>query len=231
VDNTLFAANLKSVRDRIGIAAERSERAADNITLIAVSTGVPADAICAARAAGLLHFAESHVEEWNDKRAELGGLGAMWHFIGPLQSNNAKRVVQLFDRVDSVVSSSVARHLNDAAAERSYRLEVLIEVNLTGDAHQSGVSEADLPALAETVVAMPNLELVGLMTTSPHSEIIEEARSYFERLRETRDDLSKRMDWPLRVLSMGTSRDFEIAIDEGATEIRVGKALFGERKA
>jgi PLP dependent protein len=231
MDNASFAANLKRVRDRIAAAAARSERSVDDITLIAVSTAIPTDAICVARAAGLLHFAESHVMEWEDKRAELGGLSATWHFVGQLHSDQAKRAAQLFDRVDSVVSLSVAQGLNDAATGRSFRLEVLIELNLTDDSRQSGVTETDLPALAEAVVAMPNLELVGLMTNPPYFENIDEARLFFQRLRDKREELAEAMDWPLRALSMGTSRDFGIAIEEGATEIRLGRALFGAREA
>jgi pyridoxal phosphate enzyme (YggS family) len=230
MNNSTFAVNLKQVRDRMSAAAARCGRSVDAITLIANSTGFPMDAIRAARRAGLVRFGESLVEEWEDKRADLGGMGAIWHFIGELRSDNAKRVVQLFDRVDSLTSLSLAQRLNEVAAGRSFTLEVLIEVNLSGDALQSGVTRADLPALAEAVVAMPNLELMGLMANAHSFEDDDEARSFFERMIETRDELAEAMDWPLRVLSMGTSRDFEIAIEEGATEIRLGKALFGERK-
>jgi pyridoxal phosphate enzyme (YggS family) len=231
MDHASFAANLKWVRDRMATAAARSERCVNEITLIAVSKGFPIDAICAARRAGLLRFGESQVEEWEDKRAELGGLGAIWHFIGQLESHKTQRAAQLFDRVDSLDSLSLAQKLNEVAAGERYRREVLIEVNLSGDARQSGVREADVPALAEALVAMPNLELVGLMTTPPYFQNNSEARPFFRRLREARDDLVERTDSPLRVLSMGRSHDFEIAIEEGATEIRLGKALFGERKA
>jgi pyridoxal phosphate enzyme (YggS family) len=230
MDDALFAANLEQVRERMAAAAARSERDVDQITLIAVTAGVLMDPICVARRAGILHFSESLVVDWEDKRAGLGTIGAIWHFAGQLRSHDAKRAAQLFDRVDSLDSLSVARELSDAAGGRSFRLEVLIEVNLSGDARLRGVSEADLPGLAEAVVSMPNLELVGLMTTPPHFENMEEGRPFFVRLREVLDDLAERMDWPLRVLSMGTSRNFEIAIEEGATEIRVGKALFGEQK-
>jgi pyridoxal phosphate enzyme (YggS family) len=249
IEDASLAANLERMRVRIAATAARCDRAVEAITIVAVSAGFPTDAICIARQAGQLRFAESRVEEWEDKRADIGSLGAIWHFIGPPTSNNAKRVVQVFDRVDSLDGLEAARELNEAAGGEKlrgigFRLEVLIQVrldgaNLRGDGRQSGVGEAGLPALAEAVVALPNLELMGLMTAVPHFEGATEARAFFERLREVRDDLAERMDWPLRVLSVGVGDDFEIApemaidipIDEGATEIRLGRALFGEREA
>jgi pyridoxal phosphate enzyme (YggS family) len=229
METAFFAANLERIRERMALAAARCERGVEEITLIAVSKSFPADSIRVARAAGLRHFGESRVQEWEDKRAELGGMDAMWHFIGHLQSNKAKRAVQLFDRVDSVDSAGLAQKLNEAAAGEKNRLPVLIEVNLGGEATKSGVKEPELEALAEKVVAMPALELLGLMTIPPYAENTEEARPFFRRLREARGDLAEKMDWPLPVLSMGMSHDFEVAIEEGATEIRVGTALFGRR--
>lgn len=221
--------NLEHLRERIALAAERSGRRTDDITLIGVSKTFSASRIREAHAAGLRHFGENKVQEWEAKRAELGDLAATWHFIGHLQSNKARKAVQLFDRIDSVDELALAQKLDEASAAAGKRVPVLIEVHIGGEASKSGVEESALPALAEGTAALPNLELLGLMTIPPYSEDPIETRSYFRRLRELRDDLTNRMDWPLPVLSMGMSHDFEIAIEEGATEIRVGTALFGER--
>ena len=229
-DRATFAGRLERIRERIALAAKRADRQPGEITLVAVSKTFPADSIRAAYDAGLRRFGESKVQEWEGKRAQLSGLAATWHFIGHLQSNKARRAVELFDRIDSVDSVSIAQRLHEAAASAGKRLPVLIEVNLGGEASKSGVSEAGLPAIAEAVVTMTNLEPMGLMTVPPFSEDPLAMRGYFRRLRELRDDLAERMDWPLPVLSMGMSHDFEIAIEEGATEVRVGTALFGQRQ-
>jgi pyridoxal phosphate enzyme (YggS family) len=223
------AANLERIKERVALAADRSDRDAADVTLIAVSKTFAAEAVREAYAAGLRRFGESRIQESEAKRAELVDLHATWHFIGHLQSNKARRAVELFDRVDSVDSMSIAQRLNDAAAAESKRLRVLLEVNLGGEASKTGIAGTGLPALAEGVAAMPNLEPLGLMTVPPFSEDPLETRGYFRRLRELRDDLSEELDWPLPVLSMGMSQDFEIAIEEGATEIRLGTALFGDR--
>ena len=223
--------NIERVQERIRAAAARAERKADEVTLVAVSKKFSVEAIRAAYAAGIRHFGESRVQEWEGKRPELADFSAWWHFIGHLQSNKAKRAVQLFDRVDSVNSVELARKLNDAAAEQNKRLPVLIEVKLGSETSKSGAKEADVPGLGESILTMANLELMGLMTIPPYFEEAWQGRPFFRQLRELRDDLAERMDWPLGVLSMGMSHDFEIAIEEGATEIRVGTAIFGERRA
>ena len=224
-----IAANLGRVRERIVRAASRAGRRADQITVVAVSKTFPPDAIRAAYEAGLRHFGENRVQEFETKQAAVADLDATWHFIGRLQSNKARRAAHLFSRVDSVDSLSLAQKLDAAAAAERKRLPVLIEVHVGGEATKGGVAEADLPALAKGVVALPQLEMLGLMAIPPYSDEPERVRPYFQRLRELRDNLSGRLEWPLPVLSMGMSHDFEAAIEEGATEIRIGTALFGER--
>ena len=224
-----IAANLERVRERVARAAARAGRRPDEITLIAVSKTFPADAIRAAYEAGLRHFGENRVQEFEAKQPALADLAATWHFIGRLQSNKARRAAHLFGRVDSLDSLSLAQKLDASAAAERKRLPVLIEVHLGGEATKGGATETDLPALATGVVALPHLELLGLMAIPPYSDNPERVRPYFRHLRELRDTLSSRLEWPLSVLSMGMSHDFEVGIEEGATEIRIGTALFGGR--
>jgi hypothetical protein len=231
VSSGQIAANLARVRERMGRAAGRAGRLREQITLVAVSKTFPAEAIRAAYEAGLRHFGENRVQEWESKQPHLAGLDAMWHLIGHVQSNKSRRAVRLFDRVDSVDSLSLAQKLDMAAAAEGKRLPVLIEVHTGNEATKSGVDDKNLPALAEGVAALARLELLGLMTIPPFFEEAERTRPYFRRLRELRDDLSARLGRPLPLLSMGMSHDFEVAIEEGATEIRAGTALFGERVA
>ena len=226
-----IAENLERVRERIARAAERAGRRADEITIVAVSKTFLPDAIRAAHDAGLRHFGENRVQEFEAKHAKVARhADVTWHFIGHLQSNKAHRAVRLFDRLDCVDSLSLAHKLETAAATEHLRLPVLIEVHLSREATKSGVSEKDLPELAVSVSQSQHLELQGLMTVPPYSDDPESARPYCRRLRELRDALRRETGLALPVLSMGMSHDFEVAIEEGATEIRVGTALFGERR-
>lgn len=228
------AANLEQIRARIARAAERAGRRAEDVTLVAVSKTFPASSIRAAYDAGLRHFGENRVQEWESKQPRVANLGATWHLIGHLQSNKAARAVRMFHRVDSVDSLPLSRKLDAAAAEDPARegkpLPILIEVHMGDEATKSGVSEADLPALAEGILTLPHLELSGLMTIPPFFEEIGCVRPFFRKLRELRDQLSRRIGRPFPVLSMGMSHDFEIAIEECATEIRIGTAIFGTRQ-
>jgi PLP dependent protein len=224
-----IAANLDQVRRRIVEAARRSGRTADEITLVAVSKTFLAEAIREVCAAGIRHFGENRVQEWESKRAKLADLRATWHFIGHLQSNKAKRAVQLFDRVDSVDSVPLAQKLDSAAREAGKRLPVLIEVHLGGEETKSGAAESALQPLAEAIIGLPSVELKGLMTIPPYFDDPSLVRPYFRKLRELRNDLSRKCGIALPILSMGMSHDFEIAIEEGATEVRVGTDIFGER--
>jgi pyridoxal phosphate enzyme (YggS family) len=223
--------NIQRVREAMARAAGRAGRRTEEITLVAVSKIFPVEAIRAAFDAGLRHFGENRVQEWESKAPQVADIEATWHLIGHLQSNKARRAAILFHRVDSVDSLSLAQKLDAAAAVERKRMQVLIEVHLGDEATKSGVAEMELPALAEDLVALSNLELQGLMTIPPFYEDANRVRPYFRRLRELREALEARLGRALPVLSMGMSHDFETAIEEGATEIRVGKALFGARRA
>jgi hypothetical protein len=227
---TPIAANLASIRERIARAAERSGRRTEEITLVAVSKTFPAAAIRAAFEAGLRHFGENRVQEWESKRAELTDLNATWHLIGHLQSNKARRAVHDFHRVDSVDSLSLAQKLDAAAKEEGKRMPILIEVHLGEEVTKSGVAETQLPALAENIAVLQNLDLLGLMSIPPFHEDPRLMRLYFQKLRELRESLQSRLGRGLPVLSMGMSHDFAVAIEEGATEVRVGSAIFGDRR-
>jgi pyridoxal phosphate enzyme (YggS family) len=244
------AANLTRVRERMERAASRAGRRAEDITLIGVSKTHSAARIRELYGVGVRHFGENRVQEWESKRASLSGLDATWHLIGHLQSNKVARALQVFHTIDSVDSIALAERLerakqefntegtegteksedSDGVAQRG-RLRVLLEVRLDPVAAKSGVSDEELPRLVEAVLRMPHLELRGLMGVPPYFEDAELARPYFRRMRALRDALRAQLGGEiLPVLSAGMSHDFEVAIEEGATEIRIGTALFGERK-
>lgn len=210
-------------------AAERSGRRAEDITIIAVSKTFPADAIRIAYDAGLRHFGENRVQEWESKRAAVAQLDATWHLIGHLQSNKSRRAAYLFDRIDSVDDLALAKRLDAAAAAEGKTLPVLIEMHLGDEATKSGIAEKDLPSLAAAIAPFGHVDLLGLMTIPPFLDDPQRIRPYFRKLRELRDDVSRRIGRKLPVLSMGMTHDFEVAIEEGATEIRIGTAIFGER--
>jgi PLP dependent protein len=224
-----IAENVKRVRERVTRAAARCARNADEITIVAISKTFPVELIQAAFDAGLRHFGENRIQEWEAKQPRLAQLDATWHFIGHLQSNKVRRAANLFHRIDSVDSISLAQRLNTTAAEENKRIPVLIEVHLGGEISKTGVAETDLTALAGTIAGLPNLELLGLMTIPPYFDDAEQARPFFSKLRALCDALAAKLTVKLPVLSMGMSHDFEVAIEEGATEIRVGTDIFGER--
>jgi PLP dependent protein len=221
--------NLARIRERIARSAERAGRRAEEITIVAVTKTHPSDTILEAYEAGLRHFGENRIQEFESKVPAIAKLTATWHLIGHLQSNKAARAARLFDRIDSVDSLALAQRLDAAAATENKQLGVLIEVRLSDETTKSGVPEADLLALAESVATFPHLRLRGLMTIPPFLDDPESVRPYFRKLAALRDQVSRHLARPLPVLSMGMSHDFEIAIEEGATEIRPGTALFGPR--
>jgi pyridoxal phosphate enzyme (YggS family) len=225
--------NLSCVGERIARAAERSGRRAEEITLIGVSKTHPASEIRAAFEAGIVHFGENRVQEWEGKRTEIVDLPGKWHLIGHLQSNKAARAARMFHSVDSVDDVALAERLDRARSEveGSEKLRVLIEVQIAGEEAKSGVSISELPRLAERTLELPHLQLGGLMCIPPFLEDIQRVRPYFRKLRELRDALHTQLRQELPVLSMGMSHDFEIAIEEGAAEVRIGTALFGARNA
>jgi len=231
--STAIQENLLQVRARIAAAAERSGRSAEEITLIAASKTQPAAAIREAFDAGVRHFGENRVQEWEGKRGEIAHLQATWHLIGHLQSNKAIKAAGMFHTVDSVDDFALAQKLDRASnmLPEGRTLRVLLEVQLGREATKSGISEADAPALAEKVVGLQRLKLAGLMCIPPFFEDADEVRPYFARLRDLRDQLEVRLGRKFPVLSMGMSNDFQAAILEGATEVRVGTALFGVRSA
>jgi len=222
------AENVLRLRGRIESAAGRAGRRADEITIVGVTKAVPAERIREAFDAGLRHFGENRVQEWESKKASLDDILATWHLVGHLQRNKAAVAVNLFHSVDSLDSLPLAEKLDRAVGE-GRRLPVLIEVRLDPSGTKSGCDPAELARLGEGVLLMPHLELRGLMTVPPNSANIEEIRPAFRHLRELRDELSRTLDWPLAELSMGMSGDLEIAIEEGATQVRVGTAIFGTR--
>jgi PLP dependent protein len=230
---TSIRENLLQVEERISAAARRAGRRGEEITLIGVSKTHPAEAIREAFEAGLRHFGENRVQEWEGKQGGIQDLSATWHLIGHLQSNKAAKAAKLFHAIDSVDDFALAERLDRARGEigASAKLRVLIEVHIAKEETKTGVGAEELPELVEKVARLPMLELAGLMCIPPFAENAGEARPYFSRLRELRDDLAKRLGRALPVLSMGMSHDFEVAIEEGATEVRVGTALFGTRGA
>ena len=229
---TLVRENLPRIQERIARAAARAGRRAEEITLVGVSKTHPTSAIREAYETGIRHFGENRVQEWEGKRAGTEGLAATWHLIGHLQSNKTARAARLFHSVDSVDEFAIAQRLDRARAEAGItgKLRVLIEVHVASEETKSGVEISELAALAEGCAELPRLQLVGLMCIPPFLEAAEQVRPYFRRLRELRDELTVKLGIDLPVLSMGMSHDFEVAIEEGATEVRVGTALFGTRE-
>lgn len=223
--------NLLRIQERIAAAANRVGRSAEDVTLIAVSKTHPAIAIQEAFQAGVRHFGENRVQEWEVKRVGTNNLAATWHLIGHLQSNKAAKAAKLFHTIDSVDDLALAEKLDRArtAVASSTKLRVLIEVRLAQEEAKGGAEIGALPELSERIAALPQLELTGLMCIPPYLLDAEQVRPYFRRLRELRDELQTKLGLPLPVLSMGMSHDFEVAIEEGATEVRVGTALFGGR--
>jgi len=217
----MLAERIQQVEERIQNAVRRAGRRREEITLIAVTKIFPASAIREAYELGLRHFGENYVQEFAGKRPELGDLReTTYHLIGHLQSNKSKIAADLFQVIQTVDSAKLARRLSECG----HAIEVMIEVKLSEEGSKSGAAGEELPALVDAIRALPNLNLTGLMTMPPWSEDAELSRPYFRRLRE----LAQAHGLPR--LSMGMSHDFEAAIEEGATHIRVGTALFGPRK-
>jgi pyridoxal phosphate enzyme (YggS family) len=223
--------NIAEIRERIATAARRAGRSPDDIALMAVTKTHPSERIREAYAAGLRLFGENRVQEFSGKAAALADLqDADWHMIGHLQTNKAGKVTELFQAVDSVDSVKLAEKLNAAATKK---LRVLIEINIGVESAKSGLApdSPDLEALLEAAPKFEMLEFRGLMTVPPFGDSPEDARPYFRKLRELRDTIAARRlpGIAVETLSMGMSHDFEVAIEEGSTCVRVGTAIFGER--
>ncbi|HEX3820632.1 MAG TPA: YggS family pyridoxal phosphate-dependent enzyme [Candidatus Sulfotelmatobacter sp.] len=226
--------NIAEIRDRIASAARRAGRSPTEIALMAVTKTHPAERIREAYAAGLRLFGENRVQEFAGKAGALADLSdAQWHMIGHLQTNKAGKAAELFGAVDSVDSLKIAERLDAAASSLGKTLDVLIEINVGGEVAKSGVSpdSKDLEELLSSAAKFEALRFRGLMTVPPFTDDPEGARPFFRKLRELRDAISAR-NLPhisMGVLSMGMSHDFEVAIEEGSSCVRVGTAIFGER--
>lgn len=226
-----IADRIAVVRDDIASAAARAGRRPQEVTLVAVTKTVPATQVAAAVAAGQLVFGENRIQEARGKIPMLGA-GLTWHLLGHLQRNKARAAVELFDVVESLDSGILARDLDRRAAAAGKRLCVLIQVKEAGEAPKSGVAPPEAPALIAEVMELRHLELAGLMVLPPPPREPEDSRPHFARLHELRDVWDGRYcpRGTLRELSMGMSGDYEIAVEEGATIVRVGNALFGGRE-
>jgi hypothetical protein len=223
-----IAGRLREVRDRIAQAAARARRDPDAIRLVLASKTQPAAAVRAAYQAGARDFGENYIQEAAAKRAELADLNdTTWHLIGHLQSNKTALAIRTFDVIqtlDSVRLAAAIAHLRPSPPMR-----VLIEINLGDEASKSGIAAGEAESLIEA--ARDKTEIIGLMTIPPHTESPNAARRYFAELRALRDRLAASTGLALSELSMGMTEDFEVAIEEGATMVRVGRAIFGERPA
>ena len=229
-----LAERLTRVRARIAAAAERSARRDEDIKLIAISKTHPAAVVSKLIELGATDIGENRVQEAAEKIVEVGRDKARWHLVGHLQANKAKRAVNLFDVIHSLDSIDLARRLDRLCVEEGReKLSVLIQVDLGQEETKSGVEESELGRLVEGLGPLERLELTGLMTLPPFSENPDESRPFFCRLRQLRDQLAERGAFGDRKgeLSMGMTNDFEVAIVEGATMVRVGTAIFGERGA
>jgi pyridoxal phosphate enzyme (YggS family) len=228
-----IAQNLALVRDRIAAAARRARRQPEDIALMAVSKTFPAERIREAYDSGLRLFGENRVQEFAGKTDALRDLhSAEWHLIGHLQTNKAAKAVELFAAVDSVDSLRLAQKLNASAQQLRKKLKVLIEINVGGEAAKSGVApeSRELEELLSAAPELGHLEFRGLMTIPPFTDDPQKARPYFRKLRDLRDQIARRSPgFNMSQLSMGMSHDFEVAIEEGSTCVRVGTAIFGER--
>lgn len=217
-------ARLQAVESRIQTAVHRARRNRSEITLVAVSKKFSAVRIREAYAVGLRTFGENYIQEFAEKRPVLTDLpDARFHLIGHLQANKARAAADLFQVVQTVDSVKLLERIHSAAAAKGTRLEVFLEIKLSDEENKSGARPVDIPALLDAAVKCPHLQLTGLMTMPPWSEDAEQSRPYFRRL------AALASEYQLPKLSMGMSNDFEVAIEEGATLIRVGTALFGAR--
>jgi len=225
-----IAERLAGVRERVEAACRGCGRAADEVTLLAVSKTFPAEVVAEAHAAGQRHFGESRQQEAADKVAALPD-GIEWHFIGRLQRNKVRKVLADFGWIHSIDSLKKAAQVSRIAAETGREPRVFLEVNLAGEDSKGGWDAAGLERDFDELLALPALRIEGLMTIPPAEGGAEGARGWFQRTRELRDSLERSSGRRLPGLSMGMSHDFEAAIDEGATIVRVGSAIFGERPA
>ena len=227
-----LAARLTAVRERIAAAANAAGREAEEIRLIAISKTHPASVIRTLIALGATDLGENRVQEAEEKITDIGGDRVRWHLVGHLQANKARRAVNLFEVIHSVDSLDLAQRLDRLCGEEGRKkLPILIQVDLGHEETKSGVDESELTDMVDGLQSLNHLELIGLMTLPPFFDDTEQSRPFFRRLRELRDELGSRNAFGDRKgeLSMGMTHDFEVAIQEGATMVRIGTAIFGER--
>ena len=229
-----IAENIARIREQMAAAARRAGRNPDEVTLMAVTKTFPPDAIREAHAAGIRVFGENRVQEFAGKFEAVRDLdGAEWHMIGHLQSNKAGKAVELFGAVDSIDSVKLAERVDAAARAAGKNVDVLIEINMGGEETKSGIApdSGELDALLAALPRLENISVRGMMTVPPLTEDPEGARPYFLHLHEIRSQIASRAiaHVDMGVLSMGMSHDFEVAIEEGSTCVRVGSAIFGLR--
>jgi pyridoxal phosphate enzyme (YggS family) len=223
---------LRDVRTRLAAAAQRSGRHPDEVTLVAISKTHPPAVIKQAIALGATDLGENRVQEAEGKIAEIGRENVHWHLVGHLQANKARRAVSLFDVIHSLDTVELAQRLDRLCTEQGRAsLPVLIQVELGHEETKSGIDESELTHLVESLGPLTRVKLIGLMTLPPFFDNPEQSRPFFRRLRELRDELNQRGAFGDRTgeLSMGMTHDFEVAIEEGATMVRVGTAIFGAR--
>jgi pyridoxal phosphate enzyme (YggS family) len=225
-----ITANLQAVRQRIAAAAHAAGRPAESVRLVAVSKTFASEAVRQAAHAGQRDFGENYVTEGVEKIQELRALGLNWHYIGPIQSNKTRLIAEHFDWVHSIDREKIAARLSQARGPEQTELQVCIQVNVSDEVSKSGVSPRDVRTLAEQVSRLPRLKLRGLMAIPEPTSDESLQRARFAQLRELRDELN-RAGLALDTLSMGMSADMSAAIAEGATMVRVGTAIFGERKS
>ena len=222
-----LTARLEAVRAEVSAAAGRAGRDAATVGIVAVTKTLPPAAVLAALAAGLRDIGENYVQEARAKRDAVGA-GGIWHLIGGLQRNKVRAAVATFDHVATVDSAAVARALAAEAGRAGRRLPVSIQVNVTADRRKRGLPPEETAAVAEMILGLGELEIRGLMTIGPQGAP-EDSRACFRRLRALRDDVGRRLGVELPHLCMGMSDDFPVAVEEGATLLRLGRALFGDR--
>ena len=228
----LLAVRLADVRARLAAATQRSGRQADQVRLIAISKTHPASVVQQAIELGATDLGENRVQEAEGKIAEIGREKVRWHLVGHLQANKSRRAVSLFDVIHSLDTVDLARRLDRLCVEVGRdSLPVLIQVDLGHEETKSGIDESEITHLVESLGPLTRVKLIGLMTLPPFFDDPEQSRPFFRRLRELRDELNRRGAFGDRTgeLSMGMTHDFEVAIEEGATMVRVGTAIFGAR--
>lgn len=225
---TPIAENVIRVRERVAAAASRGGRTATAVTLVAVTKTFDASVVREIVAAGVTDIGENRVQEMLSKQDELRDVSCRWHLVGPLQRNKAAKVVGRVDLVHGIDGVRVALALNRVAGERGVRMRVLLEVNTSGEESKHGVAPAEVPAAADELARCEHLDWLGLMTIGPLSD--GDTRACFRTLARLAEELRATTGNPLPILSMGMSDDFETAIEEGSTMIRVGRCITGERR-